>query len=1059
VDGDLGKAHQGEAAVTLNYIDLTGSLGPAAATGSATFTASNWLVDSPDQELIPPEPVQISSLPAAGTFSTSLLATDNPAPLPAGWLWSANFQLSGIAANSFSFYLPAGPYAFTASHGTPAVFTSSAATFVNGTGVQLSGTLPGGFGSATTYYVVGSTSPTFSLAATSGGAALASTSTGSGSALTVSTDISSVAQYSAPPTVVTSLPVPSGVALAGDVPIATGSGQASVWGLPGLGSYILASAEGAADGVATLDSSTHVPGAQMRPFNARGQVQYSTTYNPWDVVVYYGEYILITAQVITGSGTDGLGQPFISAADYVKLTSQGWFWASDYGVSAGNADNWAALQGLLILVRSLSATGTGFKVVLPAGYIGISKTIILPTQTMLIGQGLYSTALRINAGANCDVVQPERYDSSAQAALLTQLQPSLTAGNLVNAFRWGIHDLTLHGNSTNQAPGSYYMGLNVQTNPLTSGAPSDPDFDPAGIVENVQFRACTGDGFCHNGRSALRLTNCIAWFNSGNGYSPSFDTQIDHCQAGFSGIAGFYLNHQADQGAGSKSYNNGQAAQWASGSNYTAGTRVMYNGTPYDAINALTGDTTPPSSDAANWAPVTATSPAAWGCGVYMDSNAGEITFNCDSQENSAWNWYFHDCTGTGIFASGVSNNPNFSQASSALNSANPGYYADVCIDGSDGVQVNLGCGSNSGHTPTQYRLRMVSSPARCDVTLTGDTNATFLTPDSVTLLGTGNSVSYNGASQTATFAGLNDVSLGIPTSGQVPTYNSATSQWNSETPPSGNYDGIFGDGSDGSATLDGTATVAWATKVGSLYTMSRDCWLTGLTIDSGVTLLPNGNRIFCQGTVTNAGSILCNGNPGSGSTAGPATGSGMVGGGVAGAAGQAGNGTGGSNGANATLGVGSSGAGGDGSAGTGGASASAGNSNPWMLRTPQILATGTLAGRFLGGGCGGGGGGGDEINKGGGGGSGGGVIGIAAWAVVNTGLISAAGGGGGTPPTGNCGGGAPGGGGLILLFTLTAWTNTGTTDVAAGTPGSGVGSGASGTTGTSGNVLNVVVQ
>ena len=179
----------------MNFIDLTGSLGPAAATGSATFTASNWLVDSPDQELIPPEPVQITSLPAAGTFSTSLLATDNPAPQPPGWTWNANFQLPGISAYSFSFPLPAGPYAFTATHGTPAVFTATASSFVNGTGVQLSGAgLPGGFGSATTYYVVSASGDAFGLAATSGGTALTSTSSGSGSALTVSVDISAVTQ-------------------------------------------------------------------------------------------------------------------------------------------------------------------------------------------------------------------------------------------------------------------------------------------------------------------------------------------------------------------------------------------------------------------------------------------------------------------------------------------------------------------------------------------------------------------------------------------------------------------------------------------------------------------------------------------------------------------------------------------------------------------------------------------------------------------------------------------------------------------------------------------------
>lgn len=57
---------------------------------------------------------------------------------------------------------------------------------------------------------------------------------------------------------------------------------------------------------------------------------------------------------------------------------------------------------------------------------------------------------------------------------------------------------------------------------------------------------------------------CIAWFNSGNGYSPNFDTQFDHCQAGFGGISGFYLNHNALPVSGNKTDNNGTNAQRAS---------------------------------------------------------------------------------------------------------------------------------------------------------------------------------------------------------------------------------------------------------------------------------------------------------------------------------------------------------------------------------------------------------------------------------------------------------------------------------------------------------------
>lgn len=58
-------------------------------------------------------------------------------------------------------------------------------------------------------------------------------------------------------------------------------------------------------------------------------------------------------------------------------------------------------------------------------------------------------------------------------------------------------------------------------------------------------------------------------------------------------------------------------------------------------------------------------------------------------------------------------------------------------------------------------------------------------------------------------------------------------------------YNGIFGDGSDGSAPLDGSTSVGWASLAGSTYTMTADCWTTSLTINNGVTLLTAGWRIF----------------------------------------------------------------------------------------------------------------------------------------------------------------------------------------------------------------------
>lgn len=179
--------------MALNYLALTGNLGASAATGQATFTASGWLTDSTHEMLDPPLPVT-ATLSATGTFSQSLLATDSTGPLPAGWTWTVSFQLPGISAYGFSFFLPAGPLSFTATDGTPCLFTASGSAYANGDAVALSGSsLPAGFTAGVTYYVVNVSADTFNLAATSGGTAINSTSSGTGTVATAVTDISTLA--------------------------------------------------------------------------------------------------------------------------------------------------------------------------------------------------------------------------------------------------------------------------------------------------------------------------------------------------------------------------------------------------------------------------------------------------------------------------------------------------------------------------------------------------------------------------------------------------------------------------------------------------------------------------------------------------------------------------------------------------------------------------------------------------------------------------------------------------------------------------------------------------
>jgi hypothetical protein len=281
----------------------------------------------------------------------------------------------------------------------------------------------------------------------------------------------------------------------------------------------------------------------------------------------------------------------------------------------------------------------------------------------------------------------------------------------------------------------------------------------------------------------------------------------------------------------------------------------------------------------------------------------------------------------------------------------------------------------------------------------------------------------------------------------------------------------LCGDASDGALVFDGTTTIAGLVPAATVYTLTRDLFASTLTVNSGVTIITAGFRLFATTSVTNGGTLSCNG--GAGAAIGTA-GAGVVPGNYAfgqgpGGAGNTGAGTGPSFGSAASMLSSSGGAGGAGGLGTGGAggagatqgSGPSGNAGLSNFRNPITLQSGIAsigqAPKVLAGGAGGGGGGGDATNKGGGGGAGGGIIVIFSPTVTNTGTISATGGNGGSPATGNCGGGGAGGGGLIAVYTSTAWT-AGTTVVTHGTGGTAVGSGVNGGSGANGFVLNVIL-
>lgn len=226
-------------------------------------------------------------------------------------------------------------------------------------------------------------------------------------------------------------------------------------------------------------------------------------------------------------------------------------------------------------------------------------------------------------------------------------------------------------------------------------------------------------------------------------------------------------------------------------------------------------------------------------------------------------------------------------------------------------------------------------------------------------------------------------------------------------------FTAIFGDGSDGDVTISADTT------------LSRDMYYNNLTIDSGVTLNPNGYIICVKDTLTINGTIARNGNNGGCPSGGAALATNTIGGSGAGGNGGALSSS-GCSGQNGYYG----GAGGKGQDETYHAGGAGGSSPMCSIGNPVILLPTNV------GGAGGGGGGGGTSRQGAGGGSGGGVICIYAKNIVFNGTIEAKGGNGGIPN--GCGHAGGGGGGGYILLIYSSKTGSGSYDVSGGAAGGG---------------------
>jgi hypothetical protein len=277
----------------------------------------------------------------------------------------------------------------------------------------------------------------------------------------------------------------------------------------------------------------------------------------------------------------------------------------------------------------------------------------------------------------------------------------------------------------------------------------------------------------------------------------------------------------------------------------------------------------------------------------------------------------------------------------------------------------------------------------------------------------------------------------------------------------------LLGDGSDGAVVLNGTNTYAsFTTKSGNVYRLTRNVFATTIDIPAGCTLDTDRFWVFATTSITNAGTIQCI----LGATAATATAGGSWSGvsRITAQFGSApGNSTGASGGGTSSSLGGVGGLGGAIGATTGGTQTqvtclTTGLYNPFSplpSNRPEFIL-GLMAGLTTpcGGASGNSGASVDSTHKGGGSGYGGPCIILSAPTITNSGAINAPGGDGATSASStNGGGGGGGGGGWIVINTTAAWTNTGTTNVAGGLGGAGVGTGAAGVAGAVGTVTNYV--
>ncbi len=208
---------------------------------------------------------------------------------------------------------------------------------------------------------------------------------------------------------------------------------------------------------------------------------------------------------------------------------------SDYGAVGNGVTN--DLPVIQSAIDDCAAAGGGI-VFFPAGTYLVNGSIIIKDRVTLEGAGHRATWIKLGNAQNIPVID-------------TYVSPD----NIIsNATHTRIANLALDGNVANQTVGTNAHGVRYNSSPTGAKATNDWEFDTFHILENVLIWKVKGNGVDGASRQSSQYKNVWVYYADGYGFKPSYDTVLNGCVSGNTGLAGFFFGASQIQATACKAF-------------------------------------------------------------------------------------------------------------------------------------------------------------------------------------------------------------------------------------------------------------------------------------------------------------------------------------------------------------------------------------------------------------------------------------------------------------------------------------------------------------------------